>query len=145
MCKNIFIVLSQKEENMQQTTFYYFSFIIKWLFLSGLFFKEREKEIKKGKELGTHSEVPSHQRLSIVSWITCDGWDLWIRICIKRFTTHYISYDIFMSVSIKFQQNIYIIITGAWPTHFFHFTVAHPTPVTGFDEFLKEWASDQLK
>lgn len=50
-----------------------------------------------------------------------------------------------MSVSIKFQQNIYIIITGAWPTHFFHFIVAHPTPVTGFDEFLKEWASDQLK
>lgn len=42
---------------------------------------------KKCKELGTHTKVPSHQRLSIVSWITCDGWDLWIRICITRFTT----------------------------------------------------------
>lgn len=42
---------------------------------------------KKCKELGTHTKVPSHQRLSIVSWITCDRWDLWIRICVKRFTT----------------------------------------------------------
>lgn len=42
---------------------------------------------KKCKELGAHTKVPSHQRLSIISWITCDRWDLWIRICIKRFTT----------------------------------------------------------
>lgn len=52
------------------------------LFWSDLFLKRKKMQ----RTWSTH-KVPSHQRLSIVSWITCDGWDLWIRICIKRFTT----------------------------------------------------------
>lgn len=53
-----------------------------------LFWNDLFLNKEKCKELGTQTKVPSHQRLSIVSWITCDGWDLWIRICVKRFTTY---------------------------------------------------------
>lgn len=80
-CFTSLSVWEQKWSNAGSLQFHFHNRIL--LFWNDLFLNK-----EKCKELGTQTEVPSHQRLSIVSWITCDGWDLWIRICVKRFTTY---------------------------------------------------------